>query len=105
MGTVTVLWIFAAGVSITLAVVCASLWLAERKDYVSLVLFILGVAVAASAYIELCMMHSATPAAFGGWLRWYHVPFFFAFTAQVLFVHYYLGTGRLWLLLTFILTR
>jgi signal transduction histidine kinase len=105
MATVTILWSVAAGASITLGVVCASLWIAERKDHASLMLFILGVAVAASAYIELGMMHSATPAAFGEWLRWFHLSLFFVFTAQVLFVQYYLGTGRLWLLLTFILAR
>ena len=39
------------------------------------------------------------------WQRWYHVPIFLAFISLVLFAHYYLGTGRLWLLWTIILMR
>ena len=51
------------------------------------------------------MMHSATAAEYGEWLRWYHVPIFLAFIAQLLFVHYYLGTGRLWLMWAIIFAR
>lgn len=40
------------------------------------------------------MLHAATPGEYGEWLRWYHVPVFLALMAQVLFVRYYLGTGR-----------
>ena len=51
------------------------------------------------------MMHSATAAEFGEWLRWYHVPIFLAFIALVLFVRYYLGTGRFWLMWAVICAR
>ena len=37
--------------------------------------------------------------------RWSHVPVFLALISLVLFVHYYLGTSRLWLLWTIILMR
>jgi signal transduction histidine kinase len=65
----------------------------------------LGVAAAASGYAELGLMHSATPAEYGEWLRWYHVPIFLALIAQLLFVRYYLGTGRLWLMWAVIFAR
>jgi signal transduction histidine kinase len=81
------------------------MWMVERRGPASLMLFILGVAVTTSAYLELCMMHSATPAEYGRLLRLYHIPMFVAFVGQVLFVHYYLGTNRVWLLCTIILAR
>jgi C4-dicarboxylate-specific signal transduction histidine kinase len=102
---VTILWPLWAAVAIALAAVCGLLWLIERRDLVSLMLCILGVAAAVLGYAEIGMMHSATVDEFGEWLRWYHVPTFFAFIALLLFVHYYLGTGRLWLMWAFIIVR
>jgi len=98
METVTIVWTVAAGISITLAGLCAAAWMVERRDPTSLTLSILGVAAAASAYIELRMMHSATPAEYGKYLRWYHVSIYLAMLGQILFVHYFLGSSRLWLM-------
>jgi signal transduction histidine kinase len=105
MEAVTLLWSFSATVAMTLAVLCAAVWLIERQDHASLMLCILGVATAASAYAELGMMHSATPVEYGEWLRWYHLPVFLALIAQMLFVRYYLGTGREWLMWAVIVAR
>src|SRR5262245_12465344 len=105
MEAVTLFWSFSATVAMTLAVLCALVWLIERQDRASLMLCILGLATAASAYVELGMMHSATPGEYGEWLRWYHLPVFLALMAQLLFVRYYLGTGREWLMGAFILAR
>jgi len=58
----------------------------------------LGVSAAASAYIELRMMYSATPAEYGEWLRWYHASIYLAMLGQILFTHYYLRSSRLWLM-------
>jgi signal transduction histidine kinase len=101
----TILWSFCAAVAIVLAAVCGLLWLIERRDLAGLMLCILGVAAAASGYAELGLMHSATAAEFGEWQRWYHVPSFLGFIALVLFVHYYLRTGRFWLMWAFIFAR
>jgi signal transduction histidine kinase len=105
MGLATVLWSLAAGVSLTLAIAFASAWVMEWRNLASMMLFVLGVAVAAAAYCELGMMHAATPTEYGKWFRWVHVPVFFAFVGQVLFVHYYLRAGRLWLLWVFLSSR
>ncbi len=102
---VTILWSLCGTVAVALAAVCGWPWLIERRDRASLMLCALGVAAAACAFVELGMMHSATAAEFGEWLRWYHVPIFLAFIALVLFVHYYLGTGRLWLMWAVICAR
>jgi signal transduction histidine kinase len=105
MGFVTVLWSAAAGVSVALAIVSGAVGLTARRNSSSLTLCVLGFAVAAAAYIELCMMHSTTAAEYGGWLRWYHVPVFLALTAQALFVRFFLGTGRWSLLFTVVAAR
>ena len=105
MATVTILWSLGAGVAITLAVVCGLVWLIERRDSASLMLCILGVATAASAFGELAMMRSATVTEYIEALRWYFFATYFALISQVVFVHYYLGTGRPWLMWTVIGAR
>src|SRR5258708_490113 len=105
METVTILWALAAGISLTLAAVCGAVWLVIRGDFASLMLCGLGIAAAASAYFEVRLMHASTVAQYNEFLRWYHIPAGLALVSQILFVHYYLGTGRVWLLWTFILSR
>jgi signal transduction histidine kinase len=105
MGFVTVLWSASAGVAVALAIVSGAVGMTARRNSSSLTLCVLGFAVAASAYFELRMMHSTTPAEYGEWVRWYHLPVFVALTAQALFVRFFLGTGRWWLLSTVIIAR
>jgi len=105
MQTVTSLWTLAAGASIVLAGLCGAAWMVERRALASLMLCLLGIAAGIAAYIELGMMHSSTPAEYGALLRWYHVPGYLALLAQILFVHYFLGTGRLWLMWVVIVSR
>jgi signal transduction histidine kinase len=105
MGHVTILWSLGAGVAMTLAAVSCVLWLMDRRDPASLMLFIIGVVVAASAYVELRMMHSATADEFGEWLRWFHIPAFLSLLGQILFVYFFLSTGRLWLAAMIIVAR
>ena len=50
-------------------------------------------------------MHSRTPAEFGAWIRWYHLPLFPALVAQALFVHFYLESSTKWLMWSVIATR
>jgi signal transduction histidine kinase len=104
MGLVTIAWSVAAGFSLAIAVVAGAVG-AERRNLASQTIVLLGVALAGVSYVELLMMHSATPQEYGEWVRWYHVPFFFAVLAQVLFVHFYLGTGRSWLMWTVVAMR
>ena len=98
MATVTILWSLCAVVATMLAGACGFVWLIERRNLASLMFCILGFAAAASGYQELGMMHSATTAEYGEWLRWYHLPIFVTIVGQLLFVHYYLETGRSWLM-------
>jgi signal transduction histidine kinase len=102
---VTILWSLCAIVAVALAAVCGWLWLVERRDRPSLMLCLLGVAAAGSGLVELGMMHSATAAEYAAWHRWLQAPVFLGFMAVVLFAHYYLETGRMWLLWTIIAMR
>lgn len=105
MEIVTILWSLGAAVAFTLAAVCGLVWLIERRGPASLMLCILGIATAASAFGELGMMQSGTAAEYGEWLRWYYLPVFVALAAILLFVHYHLRIGRVWLLWTVIVAR
>jgi signal transduction histidine kinase len=105
MQNVTLLWSAATGFAIALGIVCGLVWVIERRDPASLMLCLLGLGTAGSAYVELGMMHSATVPEYIGWLRWYSAPIIVALVSQVLFVHYYLGTGRAWLMWVVIFAR
>jgi signal transduction histidine kinase len=105
MESVIVLWSAASAAAMVLAVLCGLMWLLDRRDTASLMLCILGVSTAAAAYVELGLMHARTPAEFGAWIRWYHLPLFPALVAQVFFIHTYLESSTKWLMWGVILTR
>jgi signal transduction histidine kinase len=105
MNLVTYLWSLNAAIALVLAVVCALVWFADRRDVAKLMFCVIGLAVAVATPFELGMMRAATPAEMGEQLRWFHLPIFFTILGQVLFVRAYLRTGRLWLLCTIILIR
>jgi signal transduction histidine kinase len=94
-----------AAAALVLAVVCGVAWIIERRQLAKLMFCLTAVATAIATPFELGMMQAITPVEYGEWLRWYHLPIFFSFVGQLLFVHYYLGTGRRWLLWTIIPIR
>jgi len=102
---VTILWSLCGIFAIALAAVCGWLGLTERQGRASLMLCLLGVAAAGSAYVELGMMHSTTAAEFAAWQHGIQAPVYLGFMAVVLFAHNYLGPGRAWLLWTIIFMR
>jgi signal transduction histidine kinase len=105
MGLVTIFLSISAGASIALAAGCLFLWLMDRRDPVSLMLFIFSAAASATIFVELGMLHSATVAEYGAWARWHHLPAFFSLSGQILFVYFYLRRARLWLAGTLIVMR
>ena len=94
---ITVLWPMAAGAALTLAVVHLLVWAFDRTARANRMFSIIALAVAAMAPTELGMMYAASPEEYGFWVRWFHVPLFFAIVGLVLFVKLHLGTGRAWL--------
>jgi PAS domain S-box-containing protein len=55
-----------------------------------------ALSVAGIAFGELAIMHSQTPEEIGRAQQWTHVPLFLLLVAITGFVHFYFGTGRLW---------
>jgi two-component system, LuxR family, sensor kinase FixL len=102
---ITVLWSAAAGAALTLGLVQGLVWLFDRRALASLTFAIVAVAVTCLAPIEVRMLHALTPEEYGAWLRWLHLPMFFAIAGTVVFVRLYLGTGRTWLAVTIIALR
>ena len=101
----TLLWSINATVALTLAGFSARAWTVERRDLASLMCCVIALTTAACVPGELAMMHATTPAEYGEWQRWLHIPAFCAAVGQLLFVRAYLGTGRPWLLWTIISAR
>jgi signal transduction histidine kinase len=97
MNAVTMLWAGVAGVALTLAGVYGSLWLLDRRRPASLAFCAVAIGVAGLSIAELGMMHSASPAEYGRWVRWFHLPNFLVVAGLVAFVQLEFGTGRLWL--------
>lgn len=105
MNAVVMLWAAVGGVALALAGFHMLLWLLDRRARANLAFFVLGISIAAIAITELGMMQSATPAEYGQWVRWFHVPNFFLIAGIVFFVHLQFGTGRIWLGATIITLR
>jgi signal transduction histidine kinase len=98
MSLVTTLWSMDAAAALTLAILYGLVWAAERRNLANLMLCLVAVAVAAVARTEVGMMHATTVFEYDEWARWCHLPVFVGIVGQLLFVHYYLRTSRLWLL-------
>jgi two-component system, LuxR family, sensor kinase FixL len=64
-----------------------------------------ALSVAGIAFGELAIMHSRAIEEIARAQRWTYLPVFFLIVAIVGFVHFYLGTGRLWLGIAACLTR
>ena len=105
MSFVTLLWSINATVAIMLAIICAVGWLADRRDLAYAIFCVTALGTAACVPFELAMMYAETPADYGEWMRVYHVPIFFTLIGTLVFVRFYLGTGRLWLLGTIVAVR
>ncbi len=105
MEVVTFLWSMDAAIALVLGAVCAMMWVADRRDLAKLMFCVTAAATAAATPFELGMMQATTAFELGEQLRWYHLPIFFSLIGLLLFVRYYLGTGRLWLLWTTISLR
>ncbi|HVJ23939.1 MAG TPA: hypothetical protein VM756_08390, partial [Burkholderiales bacterium] len=74
-----------------------ALWILDRRRLANLAFGVVALAVAGIAIAELGMMNSASAPEYGAWVRWFHLPNFFAIAGLVAFVHLQFGTGRAWL--------
>jgi signal transduction histidine kinase len=99
MSLITLVWSMAAASALTLALLYALIGgLVERRDRANLMFCLVALATVLAARAEVGMMHAGSVTEFGEWARWYHLPLFLGIAGQLLFVRYYLGAGRDWLL-------
>ena len=105
MNAVIILWAGVAGTALTLAGVHGFLWLLDRRTSANLAFCVVAISVAGISMTELGMMHSASPAEYGAWVRRFHLPNFLAIVGLIAFVRLEFGTGRLWLAATVVVLR
>jgi PAS domain S-box-containing protein len=87
----------AAAAALVLGIVHALVWIYDRRALANLAFAALAVSVAAIAATELGMLYARTPAEWGEWARWCHLPLFVCIISIVLFLQLYFGTGNKWL--------
>lgn len=97
MSLVTTLWSMDGAAALTLAILYGLLWSVDRRNFSNLLVCIVALAIAALARAEVGLMHATTVLEYDEWARWLQLPLFVAIVGQVMFVYFYLGTGRLWL--------
>ncbi len=105
MSLITILWSMGAAVCLTLAVIYGAAWVLDRRLVPHFLFSSLALATAIAARCQLGMMHSATPAEYGEWMRWWAAPLFFEVMGATFFVRSYLGTGRPWALWVLLSTQ
>ncbi|MFL6567460.1 MAG: sensor histidine kinase [Burkholderiales bacterium] len=97
MNAVIILWAAVAGAALAIAALHGLLWLLDRRGLASLAVCAVAIGVAGLSITELGMMYSRSPAEYGDWVWWFHLPNFLAVVGLVAFVHLQFGTGRAWL--------
>ncbi|MGB8169633.1 MAG: ATP-binding protein [Chthoniobacteraceae bacterium] len=94
---IVVLWSAMVGITLTMAATHTLIWFRDRRAWAQLTFSLAALATIAVGAYDFAMLRAETPAEYGALLRWVHLPGFLAITCIVLFVHFYLGTGRVWL--------
>jgi two-component system, LuxR family, sensor kinase FixL len=102
---VTIIWSVVAACALLLACMYGLVWVLDRQARANLAFACEGLAVVGLVVVELGMMHAATAASWGEWVRWNQVPIFLRVAATVIFVRLYFGTGRSWLMWFIIAAR
>lgn len=94
MSLVTTLWSMEAAAALTLAVLYFVVWSIERRNLANLTVCFVAIAMAGLARCEVGMMHAANTVEYGEWARLAYLPVSVVLVGQMLFVYFFLGTGR-----------
>ncbi len=97
MSYVTILWSMAAAAALLLGLVHVFTWALDRRSWGDLSFAFVAFSIAAIVPTELGSMYARTPEEWAWWVRWCHVPIYFATVGEIIFVRVYFGTGRVWL--------
>jgi signal transduction histidine kinase len=105
LNNVVVVWTLIAAMSLLLAVAHSARWILDRQARADLAFAVVALSFVCIVIIELEAMHAGSPAEWGRWLRWYHVPLFGLNVGLAAFIHFYLGSVRAWLGWSHVATR
>ena len=105
MSYVTVIWSVIASCALLLALMYGCVWIMDRKSRASLAFTFEALAIVGAVIVELGMMRAESAAEWGEWVRWNQVPVLVRTAALVLFIRFYFGTGRTWLIAAVIGSR
>ena len=86
-----------AGACLAVTLIYVVSWLRQVEKTAYLAFSVTALSLAAVTFCELMLMRAQTPAEFGTFLRWAHIPVFTLLVSIVVFVRTYLKAGRLWL--------
>jgi two-component system sensor kinase FixL len=95
---VTIIWSATAGAALLLGIVHALVWGYDRRARGNLAFAIATFGLAASALIELELLHAQTPQQWGELVWWMHISLFLLICGMAVFLRLRLDAGRLWLL-------
>jgi PAS domain S-box-containing protein len=98
MSWVTATWSAAAGASIVLALVHLFIWSQDRRSWANLCFALMVIGPLGLAVGELATMNSESPEAYGRAMQWTHLFHGVGVLGALGFIHFYFGTGRVWLL-------
>ena len=99
MSILTIAWSMCGAASLMLGLMQVFLWFHERHSPVYLLTSLACFSAAASAMLELSLMHASSTAVYGELLRWQNLAVFLLLIPLVWAVYLHLGTGRRWLAL------
>lgn len=97
MPWITVIWLTIAAASAAIALIYGYAWIRLRRAHYYGALALCAASVSMVTLLELGMIRTADPAAFGHYLWLIHFPLWMATAASVLFVLTYMNAGRRWL--------
>lgn len=102
MNAVSSLLAMVSAVSLTLGVIHFRFWLLEKFRRDRLAFALLCCSAFLYSWLEIGLLHAATPEEYGSTLRLAQLPGFVALVSAAWFIYENLGTGREWLFWTFI---
>lgn len=98
MSWITIIWSAASGAGLLLSLMHLLLWCQNRRTWHHLCFSIMALGVIGMAAGEVIIMRTDSPETVGLVGRWIHVVFGVITASMLGFTHFYLGTGRRWLL-------
>jgi PAS domain S-box-containing protein len=98
MSWITIIWSTALGVCLMMLLVHLLVWGRDRRSWANLLFSLAVLSVMALLALEMVSMHTESTDVFGATFRWAHFFYGVGVFASLGLVHFYFGTGRLWLL-------